>query len=107
MTVSTPERSIEQRMAALEKANAIRTQRAAWKRAVKRREVDPLAVLADPPAEFASMKVLDALLAMPKVGRVKASSMLRLAQASPSKTLAGLSERQRGALLALMRGVRR
>lgn len=106
MTVSTPERSLVQRMEALQRANTIRTTRADWKKRVKRGQEDPLAVLADPPAEFASMKVFDALMAMPKVGRVKASTMLRVAGVSPSKTLAGLLERQRGALLALM-GVRR
>lgn len=106
MTVSAPERSLEPRQQALAKANTVRLARAEWKRDVKKRRADPLEVLASPPAEFASMKVLDALLAMPKVGRVKASKMLRVAGVSPSKTLAGLSERQRGALLALM-GVRR
>lgn len=99
---ATPQRSLTQRMEALQQANEIRTTRAAWKRDVKAGRADPLVVLAEPPAEFASMKVFDALMALPKVGRVKALTLLRSAQASPSKTLAGLSERQRNELVLLL-----
>jgi hypothetical protein len=53
-----------------------------------------------------TMKVFDVLLAMPKTGRVKANKILRRCNVSPSKTLAGLSERQRLELLALL-GVQR
>jgi len=39
---------------------------------------------------------------MPMIGRVKANAMLRRANVSPSKTIAGLSDRQRRELLALL-----
>jgi hypothetical protein len=43
------------------------------------------------------------LLAVPKVGRVKANKVLNLCRISPSKTIGGLSERQRTELVELMR----
>lgn len=95
MQTITPERSIEQRMTALEKANDHRIKRADWKKAVKRGEANPLDVLAGPPAELASMKVYDWLRCQRGVGKVKASKLLRLCRISAGKTLGGLSERQR------------
>jgi ribosomal protein S13 len=53
------------------------------------------ALLLNPPACLASAKVLDLLLALPTVGRVKATKVLNSARVSPSKTFGGLSERQR------------
>lgn len=97
-----PTRSLDQRMVALKKANTIRTTRAEWKRDVKRREVDALDVLFDPPAEFETMKVLDVLMAMPKCGRVKANKVLQVARVSSSKTLVGLSARQRRELVSML-----
>jgi hypothetical protein len=88
-----PERSLEQRTAALKKANRIRSARAEIKRQLGagRKTFEQLF---DEPA-CATMKVVDALLAMPKVGRVKANRALTIARVSPSKTIAGLSTRQR------------
>lgn len=100
--IEAPPRSREQRMTALNRANVIRTTRADWKKAVKRRQTDPLTVLLDPPAEFETMKVFDLLIAAPKVGRVKANRILMLVRVSPSKTLGGLSQRQRAELAAMV-----
>jgi hypothetical protein len=47
--------------------------------------------------------VFDLLLAVPKYGRVKVNKILSQCRISPSKTLGGLSERQRRELVALMR----
>jgi hypothetical protein len=58
------------------------------------------AALADP--DFAAMKVFDLLMAMPKQGRVKANRMLVRARVAPSKTFAGLTERQRRELAAML-----
>lgn len=104
---SAPVRSPEQRASALAHANAIRSARAQWKRDVRTRQADPVAVVLDPPAEFESMRVLEVLLAMPKVGRVKADVMLRRAGVSPSKRLGGLTVRQRAQLVALLPSGRR
>ena len=43
------------------------------------------------------------LLAVPKYGRVKANKMLQTCRISPSKTIGGLSERQRTELVWLLR----
>jgi hypothetical protein len=43
------------------------------------------------------------LLAVPKYGRVKTNRILNHCRISPSKTIGGLSERQRTELVALLR----
>jgi hypothetical protein len=43
------------------------------------------------------------LLAVPKYGRVKANKVLQQVRISPSKTIGGLSDRQRTELVALLR----
>ena len=43
------------------------------------------------------------LLAVPKYGRVKANRILNQCRISPSKTIGGLSERQRTELVSLLR----
>lgn len=103
VTTTTPDRTLDQRMEALAKANEIRVARAKLKIDIKRGRVNALNVLLDPPAVFATMRVTEVLLAMPKIGRVKANRLLRTARCSPSKTLAGLSDRQRGELVGLLR----
>lgn len=91
-----PERSLVQRLTALRHANEIRSHRAQVKRRMKAREVQWRDVLNDP--QFASAKVGDVLLAIPFVGRVKRDIVMRRACISMSKTVGGLSDRQRRAL---------
>jgi hypothetical protein len=43
------------------------------------------------------------LLAVPKYGRVKVNKVLTQCRISPSKTIGGLSERQRDELVKLLR----
>ena len=93
----------EQYMQALAQANVIRCWRAELKKDIRRGRTPAVGVLESPPRQAQTMRVLDLLLAMPKVGRVKANRMLRSAGVSPSATLGGLSERQRAGLLALVR----
>jgi len=107
-----PERSLEQRVDALARANAIRSARAELKRRLKRDTTLKLALQAldgldeelelirvdgaPPPANYLhSMKAYDLLIALPGFGRVKANKVLARNAVSPSKTLAGLSTRQR------------
>jgi hypothetical protein len=47
------------------------------------------------PPYLETAKVFDMLLAVPKVGSVKATKILHSCRVSPSKTFGGLSERQR------------
>ena len=96
-----PERSLDQRMEALRRANDIRVQRARLKRDLKDSRVKINEVLADPPEYVSTAKVFDMLLAVPKFGRVKAARFLNQCRISQSKTVGGLSERQRAELIAL------
>lgn len=96
---TTPERSLAQRRAALDRANEVRVFRAKLKKDMTARRVSARDVLLEPPEFVGTMKVLDLLLAVPKVGRVKAGRVLRAAGVSPSRSVAGLSERQRSELL--------
>ena len=61
------------------------------------------ALLLDPPDYVLTAKVFDMLLAVPKYGRVKANRILNMCRISPSKTIGGLSERQRAELVAQLR----
>ena len=73
-------------MDALQRANEIRTRRAQLKKDLKGGRVS-----------------IHMLLAVPKYGRVKANKILQQCRISPSKTIGGLSERQRTELVSLLR----
>ena len=95
---AAPERSLDQRMDALGKANEVRARRAQLKRDLKAGRVSISALPLDQPPYLETAKVFDMLLALPKIGRVKATKILQSCQVSPSKTFGGLSERQRAEL---------
>ena len=101
--VAAPERSLDQRMEALKRANEIRSARAQLKRDLKagRRSIHDL--LLEPPEYVETAKVFDMLLAVPKYGRVKVNKVLQLCRISPSKTIGGLSQRQRAELVSMLR----
>jgi hypothetical protein len=90
-------------MDALERANKIRTARAQLKRDLKAGKVSIQKLLLEPPAYLETAKVFDMLLAVPKYGRVKANKVLVQCRISPSKTIGGLSERQRTELVSMLR----
>jgi hypothetical protein len=90
-------------MDALERANKIRTARAQLKRDLKAGKVSIQQLLLQPPAYLETAKVFDMLLAVPKYGRVKANKVLVQCRISPSKTIGGLSERQRTELVSMLR----
>lgn len=100
---AAPERSLNQRMDALQKANVIRSKRAQLKRDLKAGRVSIHTLLLEPPEYLETAKVLDMLLAVPKYGRVKANKVLQTCRISPSKTIGGLSARQRAELVGLLR----
>jgi hypothetical protein len=102
-TSAAPERSLVQRMEALQRANEIRTKRAALKRDLKAGKVSIHDLLLEPPEYVHSAKVFDLLLAVPKYGRVKVNKVLQLCRISPSKTIGGLSPRQRTELVSMLR----
>jgi hypothetical protein len=89
-------------MRALGKANEIRTARAKLKRDLKAGKVQIQKLLLDPPEYVLSAKAFDMILAVPKYGRVKANKILSQCRISPSKTIGGLSERQRTELVQML-----
>lgn len=101
--IATPERSTQQRLEALQHANNVRSRRAQLKRDLKAGREDLIALLLDPPEYLETAKLFDLLLACPKWGRVKVNKVFAQVRVSPSKTLGGLSERQRREMAALVR----
>ena len=89
-------------MDALQRANVIRTRRAQLKKDLKAGRVSIHTLLNEPPEYVETAKVFDMLLAVPKYGRVKANKVLQQCRISPSKTIGGLSERQRSELVSML-----
>lgn len=98
-----PDRILTQRMEALERANVIRTLRAQLKRDLKAGHKNVYDLLIDPPKYIHSMRIVDLLLATPKRGSVKVNIILKQVRMSPSKTILGMSQRQRIEVLSLLR----
>lgn len=105
--VDTPDRTLAQRLVALDRVNTVRTYRARLKRDVQAGQVDVARLFTDPPELVCSMKVEVLLRAVPTLGRVKVARVLSRCGVSPSKSLGGLSDRQRASLTAELEGRRR
>lgn len=91
-------------MIGLRKANHIRRVRANLKQELREGRVRLEQVLATRTDYLASAEVFDLLMAVPKIGPVKAGRLLAVARISPSKTVSELSERQRTRLIELLSG---
>ena len=98
-----PGRSREQRLRALEQANEVRTARAKLKKELASGKIELLQILADPPACVRTARIRDLLVAVPKIGSVRAGRILAQCRIAHSKTLGGLTDRQRGELINLFR----
>jgi len=101
-STQAPERSLDQRMDALHRANDIRSRRAQLKKDLKSGRVRISDVISDPPDYVMTAKVFDMLLAVPKYGKVKATRFINYCRISQGKTVGGLSERQRNELVDLL-----
>ena len=101
--VQAPLRSLDQRMEALRRANEIRVRRAKLKKDLKAGKARIEDILTKPPEYVETAKVFDMLMAVPKFGRVKAARFLNQCRISQSKTMGGLSDRQRAELVGLLR----
>jgi hypothetical protein len=88
-------------MEALKRANDIRVKRAQLKKDLKSGTVSIEQILKAPPEFVSTAKVFDMLMAVPKFGRVKAQRLLNQCRISQSKTVGGLSDRQRQELVDL------
>ena len=101
--MGAPDRSLQQRMDALQSANEIRTKRATLKKDIKAGRMEVTGLLLDPPEWLDTMKLFDLLISVPKYGRTKVNRILTQCRISPSKTIGGLSERQRGEIVSFLR----
>lgn len=107
---AAPDRTLVQRRAALIRANDVRLYRAELKKDLKRGTtragervtLTGLLLRDEVPELLETMKVNELLIAAPRLGRVKARKILERARISPSKTLAGLTDRQRRELIAVL-----
>lgn len=100
---SAPGRTLDQRIRALQYANQVRTDRARLKQELALGRVRIEEVIARPPSFAQTAKVYDLLLAVPKVGPAKAGRSLSRCRIASSKTVGGLTERQREELIGLFR----
>jgi hypothetical protein len=98
-----PAMTLDQRLRALRQANEIRSSRAALKKQLASGRVRIEDVLAQPPDWARTAKVNALLLALPKIGPARAARLLCRCRIAPSKTVGGLSQRQRGELIELLR----
>jgi S13-like H2TH domain len=95
-------RLLERRMIALRQANQVRGSRAKLKQDLREGTVRLEQILATGADYLATAEVFDLLIAVPKTGPVKAGRLLTIARISPSKTVGGLSGRQRASLIELL-----
>ena len=92
MSVAASNRSRERRMSALRQANHVRSLRAKLKRDLREGTARLEQILATGADYLASAEVFDLLIAVPKIGPVKANHLLTLARINPSKTVGQLTE---------------
>jgi hypothetical protein len=93
-----PARSAQRQLVSLARANEVRVERANLKRALAAGSVTFAEVLADPPACARTAKVGDLLLSVPGIGPAKSDRALAHCRIANTKTIGGLSDRQRAAL---------
>jgi hypothetical protein len=103
VSVIVPTRSLDQRLSALQRANEVRVGRSRLKKQLAAGTCRIEDLLTETPELALSARIYDLLLAVPKLGRVRVSKLLRHCRISEAKTLAGLTERQRAELLATLR----
>lgn len=91
---------LEQRMTALAQANEIRCGRAELKREVRAGAVSVAQAMQHDHCQ--SMKLVDLLVCVPKVGRVKAMKAISRLGVSPSRRIDELTERQLASIVQVM-----
>jgi hypothetical protein len=86
-------------LSALDRANDVRSRRALVKRELGAGTLRIVDLLADPPGCVDTAKVRQLLLALPGFGPVKVRRLLAQCGIAEAKTVAGLTDRQRGVLI--------
>lgn len=104
MSPEVIERTAAQRTDALVLANRIRMRRAEIKRQMAAGTLTATEVLENLERATDKMRALHLLMAIPKVGLVKARAAMRGMRIADSKTLGGMSDRQRAELIKYLGG---
>jgi hypothetical protein len=91
-----------QYMHALQRANQVRLARAVLKRRVADGEIQAAEVILDCPWEAQSMAVADLLMSQRRWGATRSRKIMALLPLSERKTVGSLTNRQRGALAAVL-----
>jgi hypothetical protein len=89
-------------MIALKRANEVRTARAKLKQDLREGKVGIEQILVRPPEHVSTAQVFDLLVAVPKIGPVRAARLLNTARISQTKMVGGLTDRQRNRLIELL-----
>jgi hypothetical protein len=97
--MTVPALSPEQRRAALDKAAAVRRERAEVKEALKRGRLSLREVLATESQAVRKMPVRALLESLPDIGKVRADKLLAELEISESRRIRGLGVQQRDRLL--------
>lgn len=100
-----PERTTEQRMAALRKANIVRARKAERKRDLKAGRMKVSAIIAAPPPYMDKVRLADLLPLGKSIGPAKAKRILSAAHLPPGMLLGKLDDRTRDSLLRAVREV--
>jgi len=107
-TLIAPARTHGQRMDALNAANQIRRKRKEYKAQLRLAaqigspRIMAARLVAQPPEWAQTWKTSDLLVSVPGIGRVRRDYLLRRIGVSHSRTLAGLTNRQRNGLVYLL-----
>lgn len=98
----TASASGEQHLRALERANQVRLARAELKRQIAAEEISASQVILDCPWEAASMSISDLLMCQRRWGRARCRRLLVSLGVPENKQIGTLTQRQRGALAAVL-----
>ena len=102
--VVPPQKTSEQRTEALVRANEVRSARRHLKEQLRSGKADPAPLIEDSPSFPSTARISDLLRALPGYGPVKVDRVLSACRISPSKTMAGLTPRQRKELIEALKG---
>jgi hypothetical protein len=92
----------EQHLRALERANRVRLARADLKRQIAAEEISASQVILDCPWEASSMSISDLLMCQRRWGRARCRRLLVSLGVPENKQIGTLTQRQRGALAAVL-----
>ena len=92
----------QQHLRALERANRVRLARAELKRQIASSEISASQVILECPWEAASMSISDLLMCQRRWGRARCRRLLMSLGVPENKQIGTLTDRQRGALSAML-----